>query len=53
MSKFYIFNLNQALFFIEHGLIPIEIGVRQGKVYHVFTRDERAEEVFTKWCNGR
>ncbi len=51
-NYFYIYNLKQSEFFIKEGLEVLEIGVRNGKVYHKFLRDEQAEKIFSKWCNG-
>lgn len=47
---FYIYNLEQAKFFIDSGLrvIDIRIGSR-GHVYHKFVRDNEAEFVFKLW----
>ena len=38
-------------FFITNGLTPLEIDVRNSKVYHKFERDNKAEDVFSVWCS--
>lgn len=52
MRHFFVYNLKQALFFIQRGLVPIDIGVNRRKVFHKFVRDEEAESVFSEWCNN-
>ena len=54
MTKYFrIFNLKQAHFFIKNGLPVLEIGVHNGRVYHKFLRDEKANKVFAEWCKNR
>ena len=49
---FYIYNLDQSLFFLRCGLTCVEIGVGKfGHVYHKFLRDEAAEDAFAQWRN--
>ncbi|MBQ2641128.1 MAG: hypothetical protein IJG15_03935 [Lachnospiraceae bacterium] len=49
---FYIYNLEQSLYFLNCGLVCVEIGVGKfGHVYHKFLRDDAAESVFAKWRN--
>lgn len=47
----YIYNLQQALFFIQNKLIPTEISIskKTKKVYFKFIRDEKTEQVFSEW----
>lgn len=51
MSRFfYIYNLEQAKFFIDSGLHVLEINIgSRGHVYHKFKRDEESEKVFAAW----
>lgn len=47
---FYIYNLRQARFFMDHGLFTLEVDRgKRGDVYVKFLRDDKAEEVFGKW----
>ena len=47
---FYIYNFKQALFFIQNGLIPIDIDkAKNGDVFHKFIRNEETENIFMKW----
>lgn len=47
---FYIYNFKQALFFIQNGLIPIDIDkAKNGDVFHKFNRDKNSEDIFMKW----
>lgn len=49
-SSFYIYNLKQALYFINHGASVEDIGVGgKGDVYHKFPRNEETEKIFTQW----
>lgn len=51
---FYIYNLAQANYFISKGLVPLLVGKSSsGNVYIKFVRNEKAEMVFTKWCDGK
>lgn len=51
-KDFYIYNLEQANFFLQKGLVPIEVGLGTMKTMFVrFRRDDEAERVFTQWCN--
>jgi hypothetical protein len=57
LNDLYIYNLSQANFFISNGLMPRCIGINSNsnKTYVQFTRNEEAEQVFTKWveeCNA-
>jgi hypothetical protein len=55
MDKFfYIYNPDQADYFIKNGLLVI--GAGKGKFndfYYKFVRDEQAEEVFKKWVERK
>lgn len=47
---FYIYNLEQSLYFLQCGLVCVEIGVGKfGHVYHKFLRDDAAEAAFVQW----
>ena len=47
---FYIYNFEQAKFFIDSGLKLLEIGKgTYGDIYHKFERNEVSENVFTLW----
>lgn len=51
MNKyFYIYNPHQADFFVKAGLpiLKIDKGNR-GDMYVKFLRDEKSEEIFTRW----
>jgi len=48
---FYIYNPAQANFFLQKGLVPVEIGKLKGSVYIKFLRNVKSEEVFGEWCN--
>lgn len=49
-TYFYIYNFEQAQFFINHGLEVIEINRgKKGDIYHKFLRDKKANEIFDKW----
>ena len=47
----YIYNENQAFFYIENGLRPLETGVnpKTNKTWYKFKRD-LTKELFDKWC---
>lgn len=47
---FYIYNPVQANYFLQRGLIPVEIGKLKRSTYVRFKRDSYSEEVFTEWC---
>ncbi|MED3562222.1 hypothetical protein [Bacillus xiapuensis] len=55
MNKyFYIYNPNQADYFLKSGLQVIEIGKgAKGDIYIKFIRNEKSEEIFTQWCKGK
>lgn len=50
-KSFYIYNLEQAEFFIKNKLIPVKIEVhrRTKKVFFKFVRDEGLEDVLALW----
>lgn len=53
MTFYYLYNLQQSLYFINAGLKVIEIGVgNKGDVYHKFERNAESEAVFTEWIKG-
>jgi hypothetical protein len=49
---FYIYNPVQANFFLQKGLVPVEIGIgkKNKKVFIKFIRDENSQIVFDEWC---
>lgn len=50
MANFYIYNFDQARYFINRGLPLLEIGRgSRGDVYFSFARDDLAENVFMDW----
>ena len=52
MKYLYVYNFKQALYFIEEGLIPINIACsKENKVYHKFIKDKKCKEIFNKWCD--
>lgn len=49
---FYIYNLEQANFFINNNIPIIKVGKgKDGDFYVKFPRNNHSEEVFTLWCN--
>lgn len=51
---FYIYNFEQAKFFINNGLKVIDINKGdKGDVYIQFLRDDDAEKVFSLWMNRK
>ena len=51
---FYIYNFEQAKFFINSGLPVLDIRkAPKGDIYHKFLRDAKAEEVFQNWLNNK
>lgn len=54
MEYYYIYNRKQALFFIQNGAIPIDIGVGKYRdVYHKFVRDNLVEKLNDKWRSNK
>ena len=50
----YIYNFQQSLYFMQNGVIPVEIGKgSKDDVYHKFERGEKLDEVFTKWIESK
>lgn len=50
----YIYNMKQANFYIQQGLIPMEVGTGEKQdVYIKFKDSERLQEVFKKWMDRR
>lgn len=55
-KPFYIYNIEQANFFMLNGIVAIGTGFgKQGDLYIKFPRDFKSEEVFDRWCtlNGK
>lgn len=52
MKKRYIYNWEQAYFYMKHGVMPIErpqVHFKTGKIF--FTFDEvTTEKVYSLWC---
>lgn len=54
-NKVYIYNLEQAYFYIENRVRPIEVPQihhSTGKIFFIFDGEE-TEEVKGKWCNRK
>lgn len=53
-NKVYIYNPEQARFYISNGVNPIDLGVnkRTKKPYYVFDYYESAE-IWNMWCNRK
>jgi uncharacterized protein (DUF1919 family) len=50
MKYFYIYNPDQANFFNLNGVSVLEIGKgKKGDIYIRFPRNEKSEEVFSRW----
>lgn len=52
MKEFiYIYNLQQANFYLQNGVIPVEIAKSElnGRTYAKFKRSE-TKQIFDKWC---
>jgi uncharacterized protein (DUF1919 family) len=46
----YCYNPTQANYFLQNGLVPLEIGKgNKGDIYVLFSRSEKFEEIFSKW----
>ena len=52
-DKIYIYNLKQAFFYIQQGLLPLEIEKhhRTNRIYFVFDK-EKSNPFYTKWLNN-
>ena len=51
-SLVYIYNMLQAAFYIENGLIPKEKGIaKRGDTFFAFDRNEAAP-LFKIWCDN-
>lgn len=54
MKYFYIYNVKQAQFFLQNGLMPVDVGIGTEKdVFVKFDRDEQAESIFSQWVNRK
>lgn len=50
IEYFYIYDLKQALFFIQNGAHLIDIAKgSKGDLFHKFPRDEEHETLFMNW----
>lgn len=52
MKPRYIYNLEQAYFYIQNGIKPIDIPkehYRTKKIYFTFS-EEQTRDVYDKWC---
>ncbi len=48
-GKKYVYSMNQANFYLQHGIIPIELGVgSKGDTYAVFSYEDHAK-IFPLW----
>ncbi|EGT0683774.1 hypothetical protein [Clostridium perfringens] len=53
-NKYYIYNWQQAYFYMKNGVMPLErpgVNKSSGKVYFIFGAEE-TKEVYSKWCNN-
>lgn len=49
-NYFYIYNFEQAKYFINKGLYLVEIKkTTKGDIYHKFIRDKDSEQIFLEW----
>lgn len=50
MKKYYIYNMRQANFYMQHGAKCLGVGKHSvtDKVYHIFGADD-TEEVYVEW----
>lgn len=54
LKYYYIYNRKQALYFIQNGAIPIDIGVGKNRdVYHKFAKDELVEKLNIQWRSNK
>ena len=51
----YIYNLQQAYFYIREGLTPIDEGknLKTNKRFYKFKDSENLQQIFRKWCNKK
>ena len=50
IKDFFIYNCLQADFFLQHGLIPKQIGKgNKNDIYIRYTRNSKSEKVFDEW----
>lgn len=51
MIKKYIYNPQQAKYYIEHGVLPLDVDIhyRTHRRFWVFSK-EATEEVYSMWC---
>ncbi|NMM65539.1 hypothetical protein HBE96_23460 [Clostridium sp. P21] len=53
--KRYIYNLQQAYFYIQNGVLPLDppaINHNTNKVYFTFN-NEKTKEVYKLWCDRK
>ncbi|MSS43772.1 hypothetical protein FYJ27_08530 [Anaerosalibacter bizertensis] len=52
MDKVYIYNLKQAFYYIQQGLLPIAINKhnKTGKIFFVFDK-EKSSDLYGEWLN--
>ena len=49
---FYIYNFNQANFYMQSGIKPFEVGIgKKGEPYIKFKNTIELQAAFTKWMN--
>lgn len=54
MKYFYIYNIEQADFFIKNGLQVNSVGKgKKNDIYLKFVRDEESEKVFSLWVQSK
>lgn len=52
-DKAYIYNFEQAYFYIENGIRPVEhprVHKVTGKIFFAFSKEE-TEDIYTRWIN--
>lgn len=52
MEKRYIYNWEQAYFYMSHGIMPIErpqVHFKTGNIFFVFD-NKTTEKVYSLWC---
>ncbi len=55
MMKRYIYNWQQAYFYMKNGIMPIErpqVHFKTGNIFFVFDNDE-TKEIYDKWCENQ
>lgn len=49
-NDFYFYNIDQCHYFVQNGIPVLEVGKgKLGDIYLKFPRNEKSEEVFSRW----